>query len=62
MQNPGAFTLDDIRALPRVRQNRRHICIEGWDVIGSVGGVRLGDFLTAIGVDQRARFVEIRCA
>jgi DMSO/TMAO reductase YedYZ molybdopterin-dependent catalytic subunit len=62
VQNPGAFTLDDIRALPRVRQNTRHICIEGWDVIGSFGGVRLGDFLTAIGIDPRARFVEVRCA
>jgi DMSO/TMAO reductase YedYZ molybdopterin-dependent catalytic subunit len=62
VHNPGAFTLDDIRALPRVRQNTRHICIEGWDVIGSFGGVRLRDVLMAIGVDQHARFVEFRCA
>jgi len=62
VHNPGEYTLSDIRALPRVRQNTRHICIEGWDVIGRFGGVRLRDFLMAIGVDARARFVEFRCA
>jgi DMSO/TMAO reductase YedYZ molybdopterin-dependent catalytic subunit len=62
VHHPGDYTLDDIRALPRVRQNTRHICIEGWDVIGSYGGVRLRDFFIAIGVDQHARFVEFRCA
>ena len=59
---PGEYGLTDIRALPRLRQNTRHVCIEGWDVIGSYGGVRLRDFLMAIGVDTRARFVEFRCA
>ena len=62
VRTPGEYTLADIRALPRLRQNTRHICIEGWDVIGSYGGVRLRDFLMAIGVDTRARFVEFRCA
>lgn len=32
---PGEYTLDQIRALPRVQQNTRHVCVEGWDVIGS---------------------------
>jgi DMSO/TMAO reductase YedYZ molybdopterin-dependent catalytic subunit len=59
---PGEYTLRDLRALPRVRQNTRHICIEGWDVIGSFGGVRLGDVLTMVGADARARFVEVMCA
>jgi DMSO/TMAO reductase YedYZ molybdopterin-dependent catalytic subunit len=59
---PGEFTLRDLRGLPRVRQNTRHICIEGWDVIGSFGGMRLADLLTFVGADQRARFVEVACA
>jgi DMSO/TMAO reductase YedYZ molybdopterin-dependent catalytic subunit len=59
---PGEYTLYDLRGLPRVRQNTRHICIEGWDVIGSFGGMRLSDLLTLVGADQRARFLEIRCA
>src|SRR5688572_10273128 len=31
---PGEYTVDQIKALPRQSQNVRHICIEGWDVIG----------------------------
>jgi len=62
VHTPRDYSLDDIRALPRVRQNTRHICIEGWDVIGSFGGVRVADFLVAVGADPRARFIEIRCA
>ena len=59
---PGAYTLNDLRALPRVRQNTRHICIEGWDVIGSFGGARIADLLTFAGADPKARFLEIACA
>jgi DMSO/TMAO reductase YedYZ molybdopterin-dependent catalytic subunit len=59
---PGEYTLRDFRNLPRVRQNTRHICIEGWDVIGSFGGVRLADVLTRVGADPRARFLEVACA
>ena len=33
---PGALTLDQIRALPKVTQNTRHVCVEGWDVIGQL--------------------------
>ena len=59
---PGEYTLRDLQALPRVRQNTRHICIEGWDVIGSFGGMRLADVLTWVGAHPRARVVEVACA
>jgi DMSO/TMAO reductase YedYZ molybdopterin-dependent catalytic subunit len=59
---PGDYMLRDLRTLPRVRQNTRHFCVEGWDVIGSFGGVRLGDVLTMVGANPRARFVEVTCA
>jgi DMSO/TMAO reductase YedYZ molybdopterin-dependent catalytic subunit len=62
VQKPGNYTLAQIQALPQVRQNSRHVCVEGWDVIGRFGGARLGDFLTAIGADARARFVIVECA
>ena len=58
----STITLEALRTLPRVTQNTRHICIEGWDVIGSFGGVRLADLLTWVGAAPRARFVEIACA
>ncbi len=38
---PGEYTLAQIQALPRTRQNTRHVCVEGWDVIGRFGGTRL---------------------
>jgi DMSO/TMAO reductase YedYZ molybdopterin-dependent catalytic subunit len=62
VQKPGEYTLEQIKALPRVRQNVRHVCVEGWDVIGSYTGVRLDDFLKLIGADPRARFLQVECA
>jgi DMSO/TMAO reductase YedYZ molybdopterin-dependent catalytic subunit len=59
---PGEYSLEDLRALPRVTQNTLHICIEGWDVVGRFGGVRLPDLLTFVGADPRAGFVEVTCA
>lgn len=60
--NPGEYTLAQIQALPLQRQNTRHICVEGWDVIGRFGGARLRDFLQLIGANPRAKFVFVECA
>lgn len=62
VQKPGDYTLKQIQVLPKVRQNTRHVCVEGWDVTGRFGGVRLSDFLKMIGVDPTARFVTVQCA
>ena len=62
VQKPGDYKLEQIQALPRVRQNTRHVCVEGWDVIGRFGGARLSDFLTMIGADTSARFLTVTCA
>jgi len=62
VQKPGDYTLAQIQALPRTRQNTRHVCVEGWDVIGRFGGARLSDFLTMIGADTSARFITVGCA
>jgi len=62
VEKPGDYTLAQIQALPKVRQNTRHVCVEGWDVIGRFGGVRLADFLKAIGADPTARFMTVECA
>ena len=61
VSRPGEYTLDQIRALPKVVQNVRHICIEGWDVIGQFGGARLSDLLLLVGADPSARYVEVGC-
>lgn len=62
VQKPGEYRLNQIQALPRVRQNTRHVCVEGWDVIGRFGGAKLSDFLTLIGADTSARFITVGCA
>jgi DMSO/TMAO reductase YedYZ molybdopterin-dependent catalytic subunit len=62
VRRPGEYTLDEIRALPKIVQNTQHICIEGWDVIGNFGGARISDFLARVGADAGARFLEVGCA
>ena len=62
VQKPGDYKLAQIQALPKVRQNTRHVCVEGWDVIGRFGGVLLSDFLNSVGADLNARFLTVECA
>jgi DMSO/TMAO reductase YedYZ molybdopterin-dependent catalytic subunit len=62
VQRPGKYTLEQIQAFPKVTQNTRHVCVEGWDVIGNFGGTRASDFLQFIGADTSARFLEVECA
>ena len=59
---PGEYSLVQIQALPRQRQNTKHICVEGWDVIGRFGGARLADFLNLVGANPSARFLYVECA
>jgi DMSO/TMAO reductase YedYZ molybdopterin-dependent catalytic subunit len=61
VSRPGEYTLEQITSLPKHVHNIRHICIEGWDVIGSFGGARLSDLLALAGADCGARFVEVGC-
>ncbi|MGZ4813530.1 MAG: molybdopterin-dependent oxidoreductase [Terriglobales bacterium] len=62
VERPGKYKLAQIQALPKVTQNTRHVCVEGWDVIGNFGGTRASDLLRAIGADTSARFLEAECA
>jgi DMSO/TMAO reductase YedYZ molybdopterin-dependent catalytic subunit len=62
VQHPGEYALDVIAQLPKIVQNTRHVCVEGWDVIGNFGGARLADFLDRLGADPTARFIEVSCA
>jgi DMSO/TMAO reductase YedYZ molybdopterin-dependent catalytic subunit len=62
VRQPGEYKLEQVQALPRFRQNTRHVCVEGWDVIGRFGGARLSDFLKMVGADTSARFLTVTCA
>ena len=61
VQRPGDYKLEQIQALPKQVQNTRHVCVEGWDMIGNFGGVRASDFLRWVGADLTARFLEVEC-
>jgi DMSO/TMAO reductase YedYZ molybdopterin-dependent catalytic subunit len=62
VSRPGDYRLEQIQALPKARQNTRHVCVEGWDAIGRFAGARLADFLDRVGADPGARFVTVECA
>lgn len=62
VQKPGDYSLAQIQALPLQRQNTRHVCVEGWDVIGRFGGTRFSNFLKMVGADTSARYITMGCA
>ncbi len=62
VDNPGALSLQDIRALPQRIQITRHDCVEGWSAIGEWTGPQLSTILEAAGVQPEANFIVFRCA
>jgi DMSO/TMAO reductase YedYZ molybdopterin-dependent catalytic subunit len=55
------WTLDRLKAMPQRADVTRHICVEGWSMIGKWGGVPLRTFLEAVGADLSAKYVDFRC-
>src|ERR1044072_7079141 len=55
VDNKKSWTLDELYALPQVKQVTRHICVEGWSAIGSWTGTPLRGFLKLNGVGAKAR-------
>ena len=62
VRQPGQYRLADLRALPLISENVRHVCVEGWDFIGNFAGTRISDFLRLIGADTSARYLYTECA
>jgi DMSO/TMAO reductase YedYZ molybdopterin-dependent catalytic subunit len=62
VERAGEYTLSQIQSLPKLTQNTRHICVEGWDVIGRFGGTRISDFLEFVGARRGAKFLYVECA
>lgn len=58
----ASWTLEQLRALPQHSQITRHICVEGWSMIGKWGGPTFGDFLRKVGADTTAKYVGFKCA
>jgi DMSO/TMAO reductase YedYZ molybdopterin-dependent catalytic subunit len=56
------WTIDKLYALPQVSQVSRHVCVEGWSMIGKWSGTPLREFLKRVGADTTARYVGFECA
>ena len=56
------WTLAELYALPQTSQVTRHVCVEGWSMIGKWTGVPFRSFLERIGADLTAKYVGFECA
>jgi len=55
------WTLEQLQAMPQVSYVTRHVCVEGWSMIGKWGGVPLRAFFEKVGADTDAKYVMFRC-
>jgi DMSO/TMAO reductase YedYZ molybdopterin-dependent catalytic subunit len=56
------WKLPELYQLPQTSQVTRHVCVEGWSMIGKWSGVPLRTFLERVGADFRAKYVGFECA
>jgi DMSO/TMAO reductase YedYZ molybdopterin-dependent catalytic subunit len=62
VENPMAFSLAELRAMPSRTQITRHDCVEGWSTIGKWKGVQLSHVLEQVKPLPNAKYVVFRCA
>ena len=56
------WTVAQLHALPMQSQVTRHVCVEGWSMIGKWTGTPMRVFLERIGADLTAKYVGFECA
>lgn len=62
VQQPGSFSVAELRDMPSRTQITRHDCVEGWSAIGKWKGVQLGELLARVQPLPIARYVAFYCA
>jgi DMSO/TMAO reductase YedYZ molybdopterin-dependent catalytic subunit len=62
IENRKPWALPELYALPQTSQITRHVCVEGWSMIGKWSGVPFRTFLERIGADLTAKYVGFECA
>jgi DMSO/TMAO reductase YedYZ molybdopterin-dependent catalytic subunit len=62
IENKRPWSVEELYMLPQESQITRHICVEGWSVIGKWSGPRLSHFLQQVGADLTAKYVGFQCA
>ena len=56
------WTVQQLYSLPQKSQVTRHVCVEGWSMIGKWTGTPLSVFLNRVGADTTAKYVGFVCA
>lgn len=56
------WSVDQLHALPQQTQITRHVCVEGWSMIGKWTGTPLRVFLERVGADTTAKYIGFACA
>jgi DMSO/TMAO reductase YedYZ molybdopterin-dependent catalytic subunit len=56
------WTVQQLYTLPQKSQVTRHVCVEGWSMIGKWTGTPLKTFLGMVGADTTAKYVGFVCA
>jgi DMSO/TMAO reductase YedYZ molybdopterin-dependent catalytic subunit len=56
------WSVAQLHALPQQSQVTRHVCVEGWSMIGKWTGTPFRTFLERVGADTTARYVGFTCA
>ena len=56
------WTVERLHALPQESQVTRHVCVEGWSMIGKWTGTPLRTFLERVGADTSAKYVGFESA
>ena len=61
VQQPGKFSLADLKAMPARSQITRHDCVEGWSAIGKWKGASLTEIMKRVQPRPEARYVIFHC-
>ena len=56
------WTVEQLHSLPQQSQVTRHICVEGWSMIGKWTGTPFRTFLERVGADTTAKYIGFVCA
>jgi sulfoxide reductase catalytic subunit YedY len=57
VEQPHAFSLDELRSMPKQEQTTLHHCIQGWSSVGRWGGVPLREILNRCKPLPKARYL-----
>ena len=61
VSDKSSWSLEQLQSMPQRADVTRHVCVEGWSMIGKWGGVPLRTFLEKVGADLNAKYVDFHC-